>query len=88
MLRDDHGSLSISSITSNKGEPNIGLCVCGGKERKGYWSGYRDDLDEEEGDGTGERSLMKALKGQKGVFSESEVRKAMRTLGREERMRL
>jgi pyrimidine and pyridine-specific 5'-nucleotidase len=33
--------------------------------------------------------LTKALRGDgKGVFSENEVRKALRTLGREERMRL
>lgn len=61
-----------------------GLCVCGGKKRKGYWSGYRDD---EEYDDAGD--LIKALKGDgKGQFSELEVRKALRGLGREERMRL
>ena len=27
-----------------------GLCVCGGKKRKGYWAGYRDDHEEEEDD--------------------------------------
>jgi len=59
------------------------LCVCGGKKQRGYWSGYRDDCDEDGGD------LTKALKGNgKGVFSENEVRKALRTLGRDERMRL
>jgi pyrimidine and pyridine-specific 5'-nucleotidase len=62
------------------------LCVCGGKKKRGYWSGYRDDCDEDAGDGG---DLNKALKGNgKGVFSENEVRKALRTLGREERMRL
>ncbi len=86
MLRDGHGVSSM--IRSEGGEPNLGLCICGGKKRKGYWSGYQDDFDTEEEDGTEGRGLMKALKGQKGVFSESEVRKAMRTLGREERMRL
>ncbi|KAF9540693.1 hypothetical protein CPC08DRAFT_824448 [Agrocybe pediades] len=61
-----------------------GLCVCGGRKRKGYWSGYRDDEeDDEPGD------LAKALRGDgKGQFSEKEVRKALRGLGREERMRL
>ena len=61
-----------------------GLCVCGGKRRKGYWSGYRDD---EEYDDAGD--LAKALRGDgKGQFSELEVRKALRGLGRDERMRL
>lgn len=61
-----------------------GYCVCGGKKRKGYWSGYRDD---EEYDDAGD--LARALKGDgKGQFSELEVRKALRGLSREERMRL
>ena len=75
------------------GEPHEGMCVCGGKKKKrGYWSGYRDDSDEEE---EGERgfegkgALMKALKGDgMGRFSETEVRRVVRALGREERMRL
>ncbi|PPQ95787.1 hypothetical protein CVT26_015887 [Gymnopilus dilepis] len=63
----------------------LGLCICGGKKRKGYWSGYRDDEDYDlEG-----VDLVKALKGDgQGTFSELEVRKALRGLGREERMRL
>jgi len=60
-------------------------CVCGGKKRKGYWSGYRGDDDDDDVD----VDLMKALKGDgEGGFSETEVRKAMRSLNREERMRL
>jgi len=60
-------------------------CICGGKKRKGYWSGYRDDEDQDDGD----IDLMRALRGDgKGGFSESEVRKAMRCLNRDERMRL
>ncbi|KAF8885378.1 hypothetical protein CPB84DRAFT_1816828 [Gymnopilus junonius] len=63
----------------------LGLCVCGGKKRKGYWSGYRDDEDYDSEDA----DLIKALKGDgKGTFNELEVRKALRGLGREERMRL
>jgi pyrimidine and pyridine-specific 5'-nucleotidase len=63
-----------------------GLCVCGGKKRKGYWAGYRDDY-EEEGDDT--VNLLSAIKGDgKGTFSEAEVRKALRGLSRDERMRL
>lgn len=50
---------------------------------KGYWGGY-DDLAEEEGMG-----LAGALKGDgKGVFDEKEVKRAVRKLGREARMRL
>ena len=64
-----------------------GLCVCGGKRQRGYWSGYRDDCDDDGDENGGD--LSKALKGNgNGVFSENEIRKALRTLGREERMRL
>ena len=60
------------------------LCVCGGRKKGGYWSGYR----EEDGDSEG-LDLMKALKRDAdGEFNESEVRKAIRGLGRDERMRL
>ncbi len=59
-------------------------CVCGGKKKKGYWSGYRGDDDEPEG----EVDLATALKGQNGIFNETEVRKAIRGLSRDERMRL
>ena len=63
-----------------------GVCVCGGKKRRGYWSGYRDDFDDEDG---GDVDLAKALRGDgKGSFNETEVRKALRGLGREGRMRL
>jgi pyrimidine and pyridine-specific 5'-nucleotidase len=59
-------------------------CVCGGRKRKGYWSGYRDSDDDDE-----DVDLMRALKGDgKGGFNESEVRRAMRGLNRDERMRL
>ncbi|KAF8638454.1 hypothetical protein AX17_002188 [Amanita inopinata Kibby_2008] len=62
-------------------------CVCGGKRRRGYWSGYRDD--EESDDEGGDADLVRALKGDgRGGFSEKEVRKALRGLTREERMRL
>jgi len=65
-----------------------GRCVCGGRRRKGYWAGYRDDEEEEDDDGD-RQSLVRALKGDaKGSFSEKEVRKALRGLSREDRMRL
>lgn len=51
---------------------------------KGYWGGYDGDLADEDGIG-----LAGALKGDgKGVFDEKEVKKAVRKLGREARMRL
>jgi pyrimidine and pyridine-specific 5'-nucleotidase len=57
--------------------------MCGGK-KKGYWSGYRQEMDED-----GDVDLFRALKGDgKGVFNEIEVRKSIRGLGRDERMRL
>jgi pyrimidine and pyridine-specific 5'-nucleotidase len=60
------------------------LCVCGGRKRKGYWSGWRgDDEDDEEG-GNGVE-LAVALRGE---FREGEIRKAVRALGRDDRMRL
>ena len=61
------------------------FCVCGGRKKGGYWSGYRG---EEDGDTEG-FDLLKALKRDaNGEFSESEVRKAIRGLSRDERMRL
>lgn len=62
-------------------------CVCGGKKKKkrGYWSGYRDEEEDEDEGGTG-IDLATALKG--GTFNEIEVRKAVRGLSRDDRMRL
>ncbi|KAL4079917.1 hypothetical protein V8B97DRAFT_2020668 [Scleroderma yunnanense] len=66
-------------------EQDLGeICVCGGQKVKGYWGGYDADLAEEEGIG-----LAGALKGDgKGVFDEKEVKRVVRKLGRETRMRL
>jgi pyrimidine and pyridine-specific 5'-nucleotidase len=87
MLRENGGPKGANSAAAPLAPEYEGLCVCGGKKKKGYWSGYRDDCDEE--DATNGGDLTKALRGDgKGVFSENEVRKALRTLGREERMRL
>ena len=64
------------------------VCVCGGKKRKDYWSGFRglDDDGDEQG---GEVDLATALKGKgDGTFNEIEVRRAVRLLSRDERMRL
>jgi pyrimidine and pyridine-specific 5'-nucleotidase len=92
-LRDS--SLGSSTHGMRLPGPGVGeeeVCVCGGKKKRGYWSGYRDDSDS---DAEGERgfegkgALVKALKGDgKGKFSEIEVRRVLRGLGREERMRL
>ena len=92
ILRDSSSGSSTRRIPgSGVGEAHEGMCVCGGKKKRGYWSGYRDDSDEEEGERglEGKGALVKALKGDgKGRFSEIEVRKVLRGLGREERMRL
>ena len=61
------------------------FCVCGGRKRgSGYWSGYREwNADDGPGD------LLGALKGDGcGGFNETEIRKAIRGLSREDRMRL
>ncbi|KAF8801505.1 hypothetical protein BYT27DRAFT_7198297 [Phlegmacium glaucopus] len=104
VLRDSSGSSLIGGTRRMKmiggpageGHDDDGLCVCGGKKKKGYWSGYRDDSDSEDEDGFhshhekgDSKALVKALKGDgKGRFSEIEVRRVIRGLGREERMRL
>jgi pyrimidine and pyridine-specific 5'-nucleotidase len=64
------------------------FCVCGGKKRRGYWAGYRDGGGHGDEDEDGDVDLMRALKGAGGQFNEIEVRKAIRGLSREERMRL
>ena len=67
-------------------DANADLCVCGGKKRKDYWSGYRGGIDD---DGGTEVDLATALKGNaSGTFNEIEIRKVVRTLSREDRMRL
>jgi len=79
-----------SAANSNKlllDPTDVGLCICGGKKRKGYWSGYRDDDDGDSDDG--DADLAKAIKGNgMGQFSETDVRKALRGMSRDERMRL
>lgn len=61
------------------------FCVCGGRKHgSGYWSGYREANVI---DGPGD--LLSALKGDGfGGFNEIELRKAIRGLSREDRMRL
>lgn len=87
MLRDQAGSNREGYNTHQlqlSADPEE-FCVCGGKKRKDFWSGYRED--EEEGDG--DIDPTKALRGDgKGTFNEKEIRKALRGLSRENRMRL
>ncbi|KAI0002518.1 hypothetical protein BJV74DRAFT_944257 [Russula compacta] len=62
------------------------FCACGGRKGADYWSGYREGGDNHDGEVP---DLMKALKrGANGEFNEAEVRKAIRWLSRDERMRL
>lgn len=75
----------LQSGNHTRSEQDLGeICLCGGRKVKGYWGGYDGDLADEDGIG-----LAGALKGDgKGVFDEKEVKKAVRKLGREARMRL
>ena len=87
VLRHSPGEAVVHASHHQLPDTADGVCVCGGKKRRGYWSGYRDDFDDE--DGGGDVDLAKALRGDgKGSFNETEVRKALRGLGREGRMRL
>ena len=94
VLRDSSLGPSARRMVTGEGhgETHEGLCVCGGKKKKkrGYWSGYRDDSDDSDKGSLEERgALVKTLKGDgKGSFSEIEVRRIVRALGREDRMRL
>ena len=78
--REDSGTTSLLTATDDD------LCVCGGRKGADYWSGYRGGGDNDDGGGP---DLAKALKrGPNGEFNEAEVRKAVRCLSRDERMRL
>ncbi|KAI0273050.1 hypothetical protein BGY98DRAFT_999687 [Russula aff. rugulosa BPL654] len=77
--REDSGTTSL--LTSDDD-----LCVCGGRKGADYWSGYRGGGDNHD---EGVPDLAKVLKrGPSGEFNEAEVRKAVRCLNRDERMRL
>ena len=99
VLRESTGGLSAHSHHSHShalSKDGDDRCVCGGKRRKGYWAGFRDDDgDDSDGDDAQGRDnedygkrLVRALKGKGNEFSERDVRKALRGLGREGRMRL
>ena len=77
--REDGGGASLLTDADD-------LCVCGGRKGADYWSGYREGGDNHDREGP---DLMKALKREaNGEFNEAEVRKAIRGLSRDERMRL
>jgi len=84
VLRENERQASIGGVPSLSLDDSA-YCICGGKKRTGYWSGYRDD----EGNEGGSLDLAKVLKGDgKGGFREGEVKQAIRGLGRDDRMRL
>jgi pyrimidine and pyridine-specific 5'-nucleotidase len=75
--REDSGTASLLTADDD-------LCVCGGRKGADYWSGYRGGDNHD-----GEPDLAKALKrGLSGEFNEAEIRKTVRCLSRDERMRL
>ncbi|GLB40918.1 putative A Receptor for Ubiquitination Targets [Lyophyllum shimeji] len=91
VLRESTTSASYLPNSHALGAGADDRCVCGGKKRKGYWAGYQDDDDYSDDDIDGEeygKRLVKALKGKGNDFSERDVRKALRGLSREGRMRL
>lgn len=84
LLRDRESQATDNPLLTSGDADNF--CVCGGKKRKGYWSGFRGGDDDDVG---GELDLATALRGDgSGVFNETEVRRAVRTLNRDDRMRL
>ena len=87
LLRDKTGSHpeGYNSQHLQLTDDTEGFCFCGSRKRKGFWSGYQEDEDEDIGDG----DIMRALRGDgKGFFSEKEIRQALRGFNREDRMRL
>ncbi|KAL4252237.1 putative E3 ubiquitin ligase complex SCF subunit sconB [Abortiporus biennis] len=83
ILRERDSDPNYQALTMNGGDD---YCVCGGKKRKGYWAGYRGGDDDEPGS---EIDLATALRGDgSGGFNELEVRKVVRGLSRDDRMRL
>jgi pyrimidine and pyridine-specific 5'-nucleotidase len=77
--REDAGTVSLMT-------DNDELCVCGGRKGADYWSGYRGGGESYDKEGPDLTNALK--KGADGEFNEVEVRKAVRGLNRDERMRL
>lgn len=85
LLREKESQSTANPLLTLDSSDN--LCVCGGKKRKDYWSGYRGGFDDDER--AAEVDLATALKGgASGTFNEIEIRKVVRTLSRDDRMRL
>jgi pyrimidine and pyridine-specific 5'-nucleotidase len=77
-------SASPLPLTAGGGAGEDMFCTCGGR-KKGYWAGFNDG---DGGEGDEDADLLRALRGAGGEFDEREVRKAIRGLSRNERMRL
>ncbi|KAF8552802.1 hypothetical protein OG21DRAFT_1415436 [Imleria badia] len=76
----------IQSNNQSQAPVDVGeICICGGRKAKGYWSGYAEHLIEDEE----EVGLASALRGDgRGGFDEKDVKRAIRGLKREARMKL
>jgi pyrimidine and pyridine-specific 5'-nucleotidase len=84
VLRENDRQATIAG-TPGLSADDSAFCVCGEKKKAGYWSGSREGEVGEYGDA----DLANALKGDgQGGFNESEVKKAIRGLSRDDRMRL
>ena len=67
MLRDKENQATVNPLLIASDAEH--LCVCGGKKRKGYWSGYRDDDDGEEGSERAVRPRTETYRAPQGVLS-------------------
>ncbi|KAH7909473.1 hypothetical protein BJ138DRAFT_1010752 [Hygrophoropsis aurantiaca] len=63
-------------------------CVCGGKRRRGYWGGVHPDEFPGDADDHSKMDPGDLVKALKGKFDEKAVRRAVRGLEKEARMRL
>jgi len=67
------------------GDPEA-FCFCEARKRKGFWSGYQDDEDDQS---DSHADIVKALCGNgQGGFNEKEIKHALRRFSRDDRMRL
>jgi pyrimidine and pyridine-specific 5'-nucleotidase len=92
------GAASVGGRMIGMGGDEDGVCTCGARngKRGGYWAGLASDPNHHgsrglNGDGDDEDEdpdLLEALRGARGEFSERAVRRAIRGLSRDERMRL
>ena len=62
------------------------FCFCGARKRKGFWSGYQGDEDDQS---DSHADIVKALCGNgQGSFNEKEIKHTLRRFGQDDRMRL